>query len=158
MDTSLSEDKLLANLDHANYVRRSEAVESLRAFARRSLEAEADGDDGYQLGTVVSDRRRLFTLLKQRLDDVSWNVAHQTTQLVGDLVGVLGPDTSLFLSVVLPTLVSNLGDNKILIRKESVSALSSLCVQGENRKVVSALVRHGYFFFFFFFFFFCRAV
>lgn len=125
---------LLSSLDHANFLKRSEGIETLRAMLK-----ENDG------ALPVKNLKRLFGLLKARLDDPSWNVAHQCTQLLAEIISSQGDADYLpqLLAAVLPQLVDNLGDSKLLIRKESLSTLAVLARSRHLRAVVAALVRHG---------------
>ncbi|KNC47433.1 uncharacterized protein AMSG_02451 [Thecamonas trahens ATCC 50062] len=141
--SSERESQLLVLLEDASYLRRSEGIEMLRSMLREVADQPEHGAH-----FVFSRPKELYSLIKARLCDPSWNVAHQTTLMVSELVAGL-PSRALpgFLAVALPNIVHNLGDSKILIRKESLQALSALMLdsayEAVGKNVVTALVRHG---------------
>ena len=114
-------------LEDVSPLRRSKAIEELRDSVKEN--------HGHLLFGNV---KRVFSVLKARLRDNNWNVAHQSIQFLGDLFRNqdLGPDCKSCLSIILPTLVENLGDSKIVIRKASLQVIKDLLAHADSASLV----------------------
>ena len=130
--------RLLGMLEDPSPLRRSKAMEELRSSVKSS---------GGQL-FFGANIRQLFAVLNARLRDSNWNVAHQCIQFLAELFGEraqeLGPDFDECAGMILPTLVENLGDSKIVIRKASLSVLRGLALRpggASAAAVLGAVVR-----------------
>ena len=122
-------------LEDISPLRRSKALEELRVSVKEN--------HGHLLFGNV---KRVFSVLKARLRDSNWNVAHQSIQFLGDLFRIqdLGPDCKSCLSIILPTLVESIGDTKIVIRKASLQVLKELLVHSDSvGLVVETFLRSG---------------
>lgn len=104
-------------LDDVSPLRRSKAIEDMRASVKEN-----------NAHLLIGNVKRIFSALKVRLRDSNWNVAHQSIQFLSDLFRNqdLGPDCKTYLALILPTLVENLGDTKIVIRKASQQLLNEM--------------------------------
>ena len=122
-------------LEDVSPLRRSKALEELRVSVKEN-----------QGHLLFGNVKRVFSVLKARLRDSNWNVAHQTVQFLGELFRMsdLGPDCKSCLSIILPTLVESIGDTKPPIRKSSLQVLKDLLVHTDSvGLVVETFLRSG---------------
>eukprot|EP01028_Stygiella_incarcerata_P012641 TRINITY_DN7997_c0_g1_i2.p1 TRINITY_DN7997_c0_g1~~TRINITY_DN7997_c0_g1_i2.p1 ORF type:complete len:900 (+),score=210.30 TRINITY_DN7997_c0_g1_i2:357-3056(+) len=126
-------DSILRDLEDDSPLKRSEAIDRLRAFVR---------DHGGQLSLPRIDT--LFEILKERLRDTNWNVALETTQFLSGACGKFGSDVDMYMNTLLPVIVENLGDSKVAIRKSSFEVMTRYASGSYHlENVVNALLRHG---------------
>ncbi len=102
MDTST----ILAGLKHPNYNARYSAISSLRTSVKNNKG---------QLTTSILNK--IFNCLSQLLLDENWSVIQATILLLGEL----SPGT--YVPIVLPNLLTNLGNIKGVIRRSTLSTL-----------------------------------
>jgi hypothetical protein len=125
--------EIFAMLDDVSPLRRSKAIEELRTSVKET--------GGHLLFGNV---KKVFSVLNSRLRDNNWNVAHQAILFTSELFHTLGPDCRSNLSIILPTLVDNLGDRKVVIRKASLHVLRELLQLSDCvGLVVSTYLRSG---------------
>eukprot|EP00743_Colponemidia_sp_Colp-15_P007986 GILK01008649.1.p1 GENE.GILK01008649.1~~GILK01008649.1.p1 ORF type:complete len:1647 (-),score=313.75 GILK01008649.1:294-5174(-) len=123
----------MEDLDDPSSEKRLDAIEQLRSSVKRN---------GGQI--LVGNLKKLFGTLRQRLGDESWNVSSSCTQLLTEMIPGFGPDLESCFSIVLPALVENLADNKVVIRKASLQCLAAFVRRSRNlESVVNVIVRHG---------------
>jgi hypothetical protein len=133
--SSIQITEIFSALDDVSPLRRSKAIEELRMSVKEN--------HGHLLFGNV---KKVFSVLNARLRDNNWNVAHQSIQFLSDLFRNqdLGPDCKSYLSSILPTLVENLGDSKVVIRKASLQVLKELLTHSDSvGQVVSTFLRCG---------------
>jgi hypothetical protein len=78
------------------------------------------------------DFMQFFRILRSRLQDSNWNVIHQTTLLVMEMLPGLGLDLDIYLSMILPMVICNLGSAKVVIRTVSQQFISQYAQNSSN--------------------------
>lgn len=102
---------MFAGLAAPRHQERAQAVESLRAGIRRSGRLKFRGVE------------KLFQLLSNLLKDSNWNVRRDTIALLTEVVSKSGHELEKYINRVVPQLVHNLGDTKVVIRRGAAAAI-----------------------------------
>ena len=98
--------------------------------------------DGGRL--TIENRHALFHGLSYVLADPNWDVRLKCIQLICELVPQFGSELDSCMYIVLPHLVTNLGDIKVAVRKSVIQTLHIYMKHTTNvQQVFSALVKHG---------------
>eukprot|EP01135_Chromosphaera_perkinsii_P001920 Nk52_evm69s212 gene=Nk52_evmTU69s212 len=130
----MDQEALFQDLDSFDANKRSQALETLKCSVQ---------NNNGQL--LCGNIKKLFSLLKARLTDTNWSVRHQCVQCMGEIIPEFGPDLIGAISLVLPTLVINLGDPKVVIRKATQQVLQLYIKYSHNTEgVISALIKYGF--------------
>lgn len=102
---------ILAGLKHPNYNARYSAISSLRSSVK--------DNKGQLTATTIN---KIFHCLSLLLLDENWSVIQATILLLGELSPEI-VDLPMYIPVVLPNLVTNLGNPKGVIRRSTLSTL-----------------------------------
>ncbi|ETO13098.1 hypothetical protein RFI_24277, partial [Reticulomyxa filosa] len=94
---------VINNLKHPNYNARYSSISALRAYVKENSE-----------NLDLLNVKRLFQLLCNCLLDENWSVTQASPHVL---------DLSIHLPVILPHLILNLGNNKGIIRRSTLSTL-----------------------------------
>ena len=102
---------ILAGLKHPNYNARYSAISSLRASI-------CDNKGSLDASTL----NKIFICLSNLLLDENWSVIQATILLLGELAPEI-LDLPAYISIILPNLITNLGNIKGVIRRSTLSTL-----------------------------------
>ena len=98
------------------------------AWKTRSLALDAvlqicqsAGVSRFEYNRAVSD---LMKALKARLSDSNSNLKVKAAQVIGNVASCVGPPVSKFSKLILPDLLSGVGDNKKVMQSSSIEALT----------------------------------
>jgi hypothetical protein len=108
----MEESLLFANLASVNPTEKTQAFELVKTWIKK------DGAK-FRIKNLV----KLFTLLRDNLNDQNWNVRKDALSLVGDLVGIISVENQPSLNFMFEPLFMNLGDTKVAIRKAALTAI-----------------------------------
>jgi hypothetical protein len=108
----MEESLLFANLVAVNAQERSQAIETLRAWAKK---------DGPRLR--VRNLEKMFLLIKENLTDTNWNVRRDALSLLTDLIPQMPIELQGFSVPIIEAVMINLGDTKVAIRKAAILSL-----------------------------------
>ncbi|EDO48446.1 predicted protein, partial [Nematostella vectensis] len=130
----MDENEVLAGLaDKANGTRRAAIIEELRASVRRN---------GGRL--LFEDRHGLFHVFQGALCDSDPNVRLRCIEFISDIIPEFGSDLDNCMSLVLPQLVSNLGNHNVTVKKSSIQTLHVYMKSSSNvGAVFNAIIEHG---------------
>jgi hypothetical protein len=112
---------------------RSEALENLLGIVRRN---------GGRL--PFNNKKRIFTGVALALNDSNWDVRHQCTSFIREAIPQLNSELDDCMAVVLPQLVSNIGDGKLTVRRDAIHTVHMYMQHSENMpQIFRALILHG---------------
>ena len=132
---NMDEEEILAQLQDDSYAEdRTNILDELTKRVRR---------DGGRL-TSIENRHALFDGLAYVLEDQNWDIRLKCIQFICELVPQFGSELDSCMYLVLPQLVTNLGDSKVAVRKSVIQTLHVYMKHTTNvQQVFSALVEHG---------------
>lgn len=130
----MDENEVLGGLkDKANPTRRGSVIEELRASVRRN--------GGHLL---FEDRHSLFHVLQATLSDSDQNVRLRCTEFISEIIPEFGADLDNCMSLILPQLVSNLGNHTVGVKKSAIQTLHVYMRNSNNvGAVFNAIIEHG---------------
>ncbi len=112
----MEETLVFSGLASPTYQERAQAVEWLRGIMKKT-------GGRYHFKSL----EKLISLLSERLADSNWSVRNDTLTLVAELVGNSTlPDLQRYITSLFPSLLLNLGDTKVVIRKAALLAIQVL--------------------------------
>lgn len=131
---AMDENEILGKLrDKANPVRRAAVIEELRASVRRN--------GGHLL---FEDRHGLFHVFQSSLCDIDPNVRLRCIEFISEIVPEFGTDLDNCMSLILPQLVSNLGNHTVSVKKSAIQTLHVYMRHSSNvGAVFNAIIEHG---------------
>ena len=129
----MEQDVVLEQLNDQSFNRRAEVLDELRTLVRRN---------GGRLPFAAP--KEIFTGLSLALCDSNWDVRHQCIQLINELIPQFGQDLDMCMAVVLPTLIPNLGDSKITIRRAVIQTIHVyMKYTADIQHLFKVLVKYG---------------
>ena len=127
------ETEVLAGLaGTADSDRKAEILSRLRADARRN---------GGRL--QFEDRHRLFRVLQNVLSDNNWNARLQCLEFLSETIPGFGEDLDACMLLLLPQIVSNLGNNQVLVKSAIQTLHVYMQVSKEIGNIFSTIIEHG---------------
>ena len=109
---NMEENDVLNNLSDGSKESKTEVLQKLRNAARKN---------GGKLPYV--DQQVVFRGLALALTDSNWEIRHQCIQLIHEIIPDFGDGLDRCMGLVLPKLVSTMGDSKISIRRAVIQTL-----------------------------------
>lgn len=131
---AMDENEVLGALrDKASPARRAAVIEELRASVRRN--------GGHLL---FEDRHGLFHVFQSSLCDIDPNVRLRCIEFISEIVPEFGTDLDNCMSLILPQLVSNLGNHTVSVKKSAIQTLHVYMRHSSNvGSVFNAIIEHG---------------
>ena len=131
---NMKENDVLAGLAKAaNSDRKAAILTQLRADARRN---------GGRL--KFGDRHGLFQVLQNILSDNNENTRLQCLEFLSETIPQFGEDLDSCMSLLLPQVVSNLGNNQSSVRKSAIQTLHVyMQISKDFGNVFSTIIEHG---------------
>lgn len=131
---TMDENEVLARLtDQTNPSVRVAVIEDLRASVRRN---------GGRL--MFEDRHGLFHVFQGSLCDSDPNFRVQCIDLLSEIIPEFGPDLDNCMTLILPQLVSNLGNHTVTVKKSAIQTLHVYMKNSSNvGAVFNAIIEHG---------------
>lgn len=108
---SFDEHEVVSSLRDDSFNRRSEILDQLRNSVRISQCLPFRNSIG------------LFQALNLALSDTNWGVRRQCLLLISEYIPLLRLDVDACMGIILPQLIYNIGDNKVVIRKDAIQTL-----------------------------------
>lgn len=131
----MEENQVLVGLAKSsdNSARKADILDELRANARRN---------GGRLQFV--DRLALFRVLHEALADSDFNTRLRCTEFLCEIIPEFGEDLDNCMALVLPQLVSNIGDNQVSVKKSTIQTLHVYMKHSSQvSTVLNAIIEHG---------------
>lgn len=131
---NMEENEVLAGLARSSdSARKTDILDELRANARRN---------GGRLQFV--DRLSLFRVLQEALADPNSNTRLRCTEFLCEIIPEFGNDLDDCMTLVLPQLVSNIGDNQVSVKKSAIQTLHVYMKHSSQvSAVLNAIIDHG---------------
>lgn len=131
---NMEENEVLAGLARSSdSARKADILDELRANARRN---------GGRLQFV--DRLALFRVLHEALADSNFNTRLRCTEFLCEIIPEFGEDLDNCMALVLPQLVSNIGDNQVSVKKSAIQTLHVYMKHSSQvSTVLNAIIDHG---------------
>ena len=131
---NMEENEVLAGLARSSdSARKADILDELRANARRN---------GGRLQFV--DRLALFRVLHEALADSNSNTRLRCTEFLCEIIPEFGEDLDNCMALVLPQLVSNIGDNQVSAKKSAIQTLHVYMKHSSQvSTVLNAIIDHG---------------
>lgn len=108
---SFDEREVISSLRDESFNRRSEVLDQLRNSVRICQSLPFRNSIG------------LFQALNLALSDTNWGVRRQCLLLISEYIPLLRLDVDACLGIILPQLIHNIGDSKVVIRKDAIQTL-----------------------------------
>jgi hypothetical protein len=123
---------VFAGLAAPRHQERAEAVEAVRSAVRRNGRLKFRGLD------------KLFDLLSTTLTDSNWNVRRDTIALLTEVVSKSNHELEKYINRVVPQLVHNLGDTKVVIRRGAAAAIEMCFAHTSDTQLLgTAIAQEG---------------
>lgn len=131
---TMDENEVLARLtDQTNPSVRAVVIEDLRASVRRN---------GGRL--VFEDRHGLFHVFQSSLCDSDPNFRLRCIEFISEIIPEFGTDLDNCMTLILPQLVSNLGNHTVTVKKSAIQTLHVYMKNSSNvGAVFNAIIEHG---------------
>ncbi|KAJ7379838.1 hypothetical protein OS493_012587 [Desmophyllum pertusum] len=131
---NMEENEVLAGLArNSDSARKADILDELRANARRN---------GGRL--QFDDRLALFRVLQEVLADLNSNTRLRCTEFLCEIIPEFGEDLDTCMTLVLPQLVSNIGDNQVSAKKSAIQTLHVYMKHSSQvSAVLNAIIDHG---------------
>ena len=131
---NMEENEVLAGLARSSdSARKADILDELQANARRN---------GGRLQFV--DRLALFRVLHEALADSNSNTRLRCTEFLCEIIPEFGEDLDNCMALVLPQLVSNIGDNQVSVKKSAIQTLHVYMKHSSQvSTVLNAIIDHG---------------
>ena len=131
---NMEENEVLVGLaKSSDSARKADILDELRANARRN---------GGRL--QFADRLALFRVLHEALADSDVNTRLRCIEFLCEIVPEFGEDLDNCMALVLPQLVSNIGDNQVSVKKSTIQTLHVYMKHSSQvSTVLNAIIDHG---------------
>lgn len=131
---NMEENEVLAGLArNSDSARKVDILDELRANARRN---------GGRL--QFDDRLGLFRVLQEALADPNSNTRLRCIEFLCEIIPEFGEDLDKCMSLVLPLLVSNIGNNQVSVKKSAIQTLHVYMKHSSQvSAVLNAIIDHG---------------
>ncbi|KAJ8045652.1 TOG array regulator of axonemal microtubules protein 1 [Holothuria leucospilota] len=133
-DLAMEENDILDQLRDPNYVEhRSYLLDELYSRVNK-----------YAGQVAIENRQDLFLSLAHALEDYDWEVRQKTVEIIGIVLPHLGDELDHCMDYVLPQVIYNVGDKKVVVRKAAIQTLHLYMQHTSNlSRVFHAVVKYG---------------